>query len=296
MFRSRRGLVGLLVAVVACAMVSERFWTIAVADESPSQETADGLKSAGDGDTKPVDQKVDDTKGNEDREEDVVHSRFDEFVHKLRQGGKTILVQILLSVFGLAVVLERLWGLRRSRIVPDRLLSQVDKLWEDRKYAEMKTACEKKSSPLARTLSGIVKHRRADFHTVSTIAGDIASREMRRHLQKLFPVVIVATLEPLLGLLGTIFGMIGAFDTVALAGEMGDASLLADDIAKALVTTAVGLSIAIPALFVYHFLKNRTLSLSCVLEEEISDRVSRWFVLGDNKTGSTSKEGPTDAS
>ena len=92
----------------------------------------------------------------------------------------------------------RLWSLRRSRIVPDRLLTQVDKLWEEQKYAELETACEKKNSPLARTLAGIVKHRHADFHTVSTIAGDIASREMRRHLQKLFPVVIVATLEPLL--------------------------------------------------------------------------------------------------
>ena len=77
---------------------------------------------------------------------------------------------------------------------------------------------------------------------------------------------------------------------------MGYASLLADDIAKALVTTAFGLCIAIPALFVYHFLKNRTLSLSCVLEEEVSDRVSRWFVLSDNKSASSSKEASADAS
>jgi biopolymer transport protein ExbB len=288
---SRRECVGLLLAGAACAIAPERFWTIAVAEDSPSGETADGLESA-DG----TDQKTGDVKGNEDNEDNVAHSRLDELVHKLRQGGTTIVVQVLLSIFGLAVVLERLWSLRRSRIVPDRLLTRIDKLWEEHKYAEIEAACEKKNSPLACTLGGIVKHRRADFQTVSTIAGDIASREMRRHLQKLFPVVIVATLEPLLGLLGTIFGMIGAFDTVALAGEMGDASLLADDIAKALVTTAVGLSIAIPALFVYHFLKNRTLSLSSMLEEEVSDRVSRWFVLSDNKSANASKEVPTDES
>lgn len=291
MVRPRRVLVWLLLGAAACAMMAEQFCTRVEASDSPPGETAQSSRPAGEDEQKTLD-----AKGNENSESNAEHSRFEEIMHKLRQGGTTIVVQALLSVFGLAVVLERLCSLRRSRIVPSQLLTLVDTLWQEGKCAEVETVCEKMNSPLARTLTGLVKHRNANFQTVSTITGDIASREMRRHLQKLFPVVIVATIEPLLGLLGTIFGMIGAFDTVALAGSMGDASLLADDIAKALVTTAFGLCIAIPALFVYHFLKNRTLSLSSILEEEVSDRISHWLVL-DNKTSvGTSKEAISDAS
>lgn len=275
MARPRRVLVWLLMGTAACAMVAERFCTRAVASDAPATGTAESPTSTDEGRQESPDAKS--------SEEDAEHSRFEEIVHKLRQGGMTIIVQALLSVFGLAVILERLCSLRRSRIVPSQLLARADALWWEGKCAEIETMCEKKDNPLARTLTGLIKHRNADFQTVSTITGDIASREMRRHLQKLFPVVIVATIEPLLGLLGTIFGMIGAFDTVALAGSMGDASLLADDIAKALVTTAFGLCIAIPALFVYHILKNRTLSFSAMLEEEVSDRISRWLVL-DSRT------------
>ncbi|HBR95694.1 MAG TPA: biopolymer transporter ExbB, partial [Opitutae bacterium] len=103
------------------------------------------------------------------------------------------------------------------------------------------------------------------------------SREMRLHLQRAYPLAVVATISPLLGLFGTVYGMIGAFESVALAGEMGDPSIMAADIAYALITTAIGLVIAVPALSAYHFFRIRTNMLALGLEGQLSHVISRWF-------------------
>ncbi|MEX0775935.1 MAG: MotA/TolQ/ExbB proton channel family protein [Phycisphaeraceae bacterium] len=207
---------------------------------------------------------------------DVVHTQAGALIHKLKQGGLTVLVQLLLSVLGLAVVLERMIHLNRRSIAPEGLAQRADQLWRQGKFSEIEAMATRDGSVLGIIIASIVRHRDRDATTLSTITGDIGSRELRRHLQKLYPLAIVATLEPLLGLLGTILGMIGAFDSVALAGSMGDASILANDIAKALVTTAVGLIIAIPALFLYHYLKGRVSILSVQLEEQASELIVDW--------------------
>ena len=87
----------------------------------------------------------------------------------------------------------------------------------------------------------------------------------------------MATVSPLLGLLGTVIGMIGAFDKVAAAGSLGDASLLGGDISKALITTGAGLTIAVPALVLYHYFKSRTNMFGLLLEEEASELISSWY-------------------
>ena len=85
----------------------------------------------------------------------------------------------------------------------------------------------------------------------------------------------VATLAPLLGLFGTVLGLLEAFGTVAAMGEMGDASVLADSIGKALVTTVAGLAVAMPALFVHQIIRNRLSLYSVILEDEIAGLVQR---------------------
>jgi biopolymer transport protein ExbB len=109
------------------------------------------------------------------------------------------------------------------------------------------------------------------------MAGDVASRDLRRHLQKAYPLAVVATVSPLLGLLGTVIGMIGAFDKVAAAGSLGDASVLGGDISKALITTGAGLTIAVPALVLYHYFKSRTNLYAIMLEEEVGELITEWY-------------------
>jgi len=135
--------------------------------------------------------------------------------------------------------------------------------------------CRKRRSTLARVLAFIVEHGRASVADVSIATGDIGARELKRHLLRAYPLAVVATLAPLLGLLGTVIGMIEAFDTVVVVG-MGDATALAGGISKALITTMVGLCIAVPSLFAYHFFKSRTALYAVILEEEVTELISAW--------------------
>ena len=125
---------------------------------------------------------------------------------------------------------------------------------------------------------------------MQSISDDIGSREVRVQLQKAYPLAIIATLSPLLGLFGTVFGMIGAFDTVAQAEEMGNAAILADDIAKALVTTAGGLMVAIPMLGFYHYFKSRTNHYAIMLEEDAGELFSLWFLRGQKAVVAPAQE------
>jgi biopolymer transport protein ExbB len=199
------------------------------------------------------------------------------FVRKLRQGGTTMIFLLLASVAGLGYAIERLVNLRMGVIVPKGLAERADLLWQQGRYDEIEALPERSKSTLARVLAVIARHRRSSMADVSMMAGDIASRDLRRHLQKAYPLAVVATVSPLLGLLGTVIGMIGAFDKVAAAGSLGDASLLGGDISKALITTGAGLTIAVPALVLYHYFKSRTNFFATVLEEEVSELLSSWY-------------------
>lgn len=109
-------------------------------------------------------------------------------------------------------------------------------------------------------------------------AEDKAGRELRLENRKSAMLATVATLSPLLGLFGTVVGLLGAFTTVAAVGEMGDPAILADDISKALITTVAGLAISMPALFVYNLIKTRLNLYAVILEEEVSDLVHNLFI------------------
>ena len=87
--------------------------------------------------------------------------------------------------------------------------------------------------------------------------------------QRSYPLAIIATMAPMLGLLGTVIGMIEAFSKVAILGDTGDAALLADSISKALITTDMGLVLAIPALGAYHYLKQKLSIAELAIEENL---------------------------
>ncbi|WP_404305092.1 MotA/TolQ/ExbB proton channel family protein [Neorhodopirellula lusitana] len=175
-------------------------------------------------------------------------------------------------------------NLRTKALVPPKLVVEADRLWKQGQYDHLIQTARKDGGLLGQVIEEVVRHRTAGYQITSQLAGDVAAREIRRHMQRLFPIPLVATLEPLLGLLGTMLGMIGAFETVAVAGSMGDASILADDIAKAMVTTAVGLIIAIPAVFMYHYLKSQIGFGSASLDQAASGLISDWMLLNTNDT------------
>lgn len=198
-------------------------------------------------------------------------------VERFRQGGNIMWFLLALSFVMVTFTLERLARLRYGRVIPQGLESRARDAWGRGDFAGVVAAAGQHPSVLGSAVRLLAAHRTLPGSDVSTMAGDEVSRLMRRHLQKAYPLAIVATLSPLLGLLGTVTGMIDAFEVVAIAGSLGDASLLAAGISKALITTAFGLIVAIPALGLYHFFRGRTNELSLEVEEIVDNLLRDWF-------------------
>lgn len=200
------------------------------------------------------------------------------FLEKLIwDGGPIVWFQLFVSVIGLAFALERLINLRRGVVIPSGLADSADALWRAGRPDEIERLCDARPSTLARMIRAILQHRQDSPTDVSTIAGDIGSPELKLHLQKAYPVLVVATLEPLLGLFGTVWGMMRAFETVSVVGSLNDPSVLAKDISVALITTAVGLATAIPLLAMYHFFKSRTNTFALELEASAGNLIKNWL-------------------
>ncbi|WP_457417634.1 MotA/TolQ/ExbB proton channel family protein [Roseateles sp. P5_E7] len=190
--------------------------------------------------------------------------------NELAHGGTGIWVIAALSVLAVAVTLERLTRLRASRLAPSGLVDAVLPLWKAGDMAGVQAQLSQRPSALARVLAYLVQHRRADTAALSTRAGDIASLALREQQQRAYPLAVVATIAPIVGLLGTVVGMIEAFHAIAFAGGLGDPAVLASGISKALVNTAAGLSVALPALGMHHFFKHRLTLIGLALEREVN--------------------------
>lgn len=207
------------------------------------------------------------------------------WLEMIEKGGTVGYVQIGLSIFGMMFAIERFLHLRRKYVAPVGLTQKAIKLWNEGKFAELEAMGEREPSTLARVISFIVRHREEPMAEVSIMAGDIVSQELKLHGQRAYPLGVIATIEPLLGLLGMIVGMIHTFEIVAVAGALGDPSQLASGISEALVTTGLGLAIAIPFLIMHHFFKNRIGFFSAALEKDVTSLLSEWF-FNKSKGGS----------
>ena len=197
---------------------------------------------------------------------------------KFEQGGIIAYLLVGLSIVMIAILFERIVNLQRQNILPQRVLDESRTLWDQKKYKELIALCDNNPSTISRIVRALVIHRTSSSLELGTLAGDIASQDMRAHVQKLVPFALIAAIAPLLGLLGTVSGMIDSFDMVAVAGSLGDASVLADGISKALVTTAVGLIVAVPAIICFNLLKARTNRMALTLDYEANCFLSEWFM------------------
>ena len=207
-----------------------------------------------------------------------------DLTQKFKAGGFTMWVLLFLSVLSMAFMLERLFRLRRRSITPAGLAARADALWKEGNIEEIEALCRRyRRSTLAKLTMFVVEKRNHPIDEVNTATGDIAARDIAGHNMLTYPLAAIATLSPLLGLFGTVLGMIESFEIVAVAGSMGDPSLLASGISKALVTTAFGLFIAIPTLFFYHLFRLRTTYLAKLLEEEASTLITDWLMKVEPK-------------
>jgi len=185
----------------------------------------------------------------------------------VQAGGWLMLPIILSSVIAFAIIGERFWSLQHKRIAPRHLVGQV---WQWHKSATLDDEhidALAKNSPLGRILAaGLINrnHPREIMKEAIEETGRQVVMELERYLNTLGTI---ASVTPLLGLLGTVIGMIKVFAAITTHG-VGNPGVLAGGISEALITTAAGLSVAIPSLIFYRFFRGRVDELVLVMEEE----------------------------
>ncbi len=199
----------------------------------------------------------------------------------IRLGGILMWPIMACSVIALAVTLERLWRLRRAQTGMRDFMDAMRSVLRQRRMQEALTLCDDTDTPVARVVkAGVLKHDRpkADIREAMQDAGRLEVPRLERYLGALATCTSVA---PLLGLLGTVIGMIKCLAVVMHKGGQVIPGDLAEGIGNALITTAAGLSVAIPSLIAYNYLVSRVDNL--VLEMEVSSSELVELLVSDEE-------------
>ncbi len=189
-----------------------------------------------------------------------------------RAGGPLMWIILLCSLLALTIIFERLLTLRRKMIAPASLSDQVHDLVRSGAITADKVQVIRDHSPLGRVYAaGLANlhHGVDDMKEAIEEAGKQVVHRMSRYLNTLGTI---ASISPLIGLLGTVIGMIKVFTAITAVG-VGDPTVLSGGISEALITTAAGLSVGIPCLMFYRYFRSRIQELTVVLEEHALDLV-----------------------
>lgn len=189
--------------------------------------------------------------------EPAAQAGLDSITQMLVNGGPLMVPIALCSVIALAYTVERALRLRRASLGLGELGAELVGAVRAGGPERGLELCGASSTPLSRVMRTALERRDAPPLEREKAVEDAGAREVRRLSANLRPLVVVAAIAPLLGLLGTVWGMILAFSTIALRDGLGRPELLAAGIGQALITTAAGLAIAIPTHAAYFWLKGR---------------------------------------
>ncbi len=182
------------------------------------------------------------------------------------KGGPVMGPILLCSVISLAIIVERCLSLRRHRILRYDILQRIEELLRDRKIPEATTLCKRYPSSMTRTLLAAILNHDKTRQEIKEITEDAGRHEVPVLERYLMILGTIASISTLLGLLGTIVGMIKTFNVIAALGY-GHPEALAGGISEALIATASGLGVAIPTLVLYNFFTSKVDSLVVEMEK-----------------------------
>lgn len=191
------------------------------------------------------------------------------FTELIMKGGFFVYPIIICSVFAVTIFLYKLWSFRKSKIVPEDFLPKFYTLIKGGNLTEAKAYCNKNRSSIARIASIALENNgrsKSDIHDQLEVTGKSETRELGKYIESLGAISNISTL---LGLLGTISGMIKIFAVIS-EKDIVNPPALAGGISEALYSTAIGLSVAIPAFVAYKYISSRYAEYVSLLEEESS--------------------------
>jgi biopolymer transport protein ExbB len=182
------------------------------------------------------------------------------------KGGILMYPIALCSIIAVGIFLERVWVLRRGRVLPRDFLIEVEDLVMRRKRPEAISLCKRNNSSIAHVIRVGIENYGKKRDVIKEKIEEVGRREAASLERYINVTGTIAGVSPLLGLLGTVSGMIKSFNIIALQG-VADPASLAGGISEALITTAAGLVVAIPSLVIYRYLTNKADSLILEMEE-----------------------------
>jgi len=198
---------------------------------------------------------------------------LDQLFSFLQVGGPVVIILLLLSVVVVTIVLMKLWQFNRIQLGARQFIKPALTHWQAGEHEAAANVLSQSKNPIARvmeTAMHIIQNKQCDVEIAREEVLRVAANQLdavRTHLKL---IEVIATLSPLLGLLGTVFGMIEAFKRLEAAGTAVDPAILSGGIWEALLTTAMGLSVAIPAVFILNWFEQRIARFQLAMEDAMT--------------------------
>ena len=199
----------------------------------------------------------------------------------IRAGGFIMWPILACSIISMAIIAERFWSLRETKIAPTNLVANVWQWHKSDQLDAKRIQALRTNSPLGMILAaGLLnrKHSREIMKESIEEVGRLVAHGLERFLNTLGTI---SSITPLLGLLGTVIGMIKVFTVITSQG-IGDPSILSEGISEALLTTAAGLSVAIPSLMFYRYFRGKVDDLVVTMEQEALKMVEVMHGIREN--------------
>jgi len=199
----------------------------------------------------------------------------------IRAGGFIMWPILACSIISMAIIAERFWSLRQTKIAPTNLVASVWQWHKSDQLDAKRIQALRTNSPLGMILAaGLLnrKHSREIMKESIEEVGRLVAHGLERFLNTLGTI---SSITPLLGLLGTVIGMIKVFTVITSQG-IGDPSILSEGISEALLTTAAGLSVAIPSLMFYRYFRGKVDDLVVTMEQEALKMVEVMHGIREN--------------
>lgn len=185
----------------------------------------------------------------------------------IQDGGIIMIPLLLMSVGAVAIVIERWMAFRQDGDVSPGLTKRVIRMVEDGAYDEAVRACDSKSGPVAACMAAILRNREHGVAHAERKVQEVGERYFQR-LEKFLPILdTTTTISPLLGLLGTLFGMIGTFQAIAGSKDQNANDQILAGVGEALYATATGLTVAVVCFVAYNYFNSRQRTIVAETEQ-----------------------------
>jgi biopolymer transport protein ExbB len=213
----------------------------------------------------------------QDAADAAVETDKDITVMKIVQwGGIVGAVVILMSICMVALVIEHFVAIKRDKIVPPEVIDEIEALFEEENYQEALELCEQEPNYLTNMLAAALPKLDAGFDVMEEMVEEHHHMESAKLFSKISYLSLIANLAPMIGLFGTVLGMVGAFNSIVKLGAAVTPADLAGGVQQALITTLFGLVVAIPAMAFFFFFRNKVTRITWEIRAIAEDLIERF--------------------